>query len=250
MSQVATNESDPTDQVRPSGFRANLNGASLPDLVQMECLAQSSSVFRITSEHNVGYLYFHGGQIIHAVSGDHSGEPAALEILKWRYGTFDACNVALPETPSIHSSWQHLLLRAAQTRDESGRHTLVSFPKQRATAQPTQEIPGEASRSMPSADARVSRQPEAAQQIAVRLDERGNVVSSKGDVTELAPVVAYATRLGQLIGFDLGMDGLVAFESVSENARCLVHVEKSGHVLAVRAAAEVSVTSLRSRFGL
>src|SRR5688500_200777 len=122
MPQLATNHDASPESGQPSGFRANLSGASLLDLVQMECLAQSSSVFRVTSEHDVGYLYFRGGQIVHAVSSEHSVEAAALEILSWQNGTFDVCNIQAPEATSIQTSWQHLLLRAVQRSDESGRH--------------------------------------------------------------------------------------------------------------------------------
>ncbi len=38
------------------GFRANITGASLADLVQMECLANSKMVVRVVSGNDVGYL--------------------------------------------------------------------------------------------------------------------------------------------------------------------------------------------------
>src|SRR4051794_8233481 len=116
------------------GFRVSLEGATLPDFVQMECLAQSNRVFRITSGHRIGYLFFKKGQMIHALSGDEVGEAAALEILKWRDGSVEPCSVGWPDAPTIHSTWQNLLLLSAQARDESGRHKLVSFPSTRNAA--------------------------------------------------------------------------------------------------------------------
>src|SRR5262249_8465319 len=85
------------------GFRASLKGATLPDLVQMECLALSDAAFRITSQNKIGYLFFQRGQIVHALTGDLIGEPAALEILKWQRGVFEPCNVAWPDAPTIQS---------------------------------------------------------------------------------------------------------------------------------------------------
>lgn len=49
-------------QVDDDGFRVSLEGATLPDLVQMECLAMSNRVFRVTSGNHIGYLFFHRGQ--------------------------------------------------------------------------------------------------------------------------------------------------------------------------------------------
>src|SRR5690349_3481164 len=59
------------------GFRANLT-ASLTDLVQLECLARSTQVIRVMSRGDVGYLYFQGGEIVHAMSSTAVGEAAAL----------------------------------------------------------------------------------------------------------------------------------------------------------------------------
>src|SRR5476649_19582 len=86
-------------QLDDDGFHVSLEGATLPDFVQMECLAMSTRVFRITSGHRIGYLFFNKGQMIHALNGDHVGEPAALEILKWRDGSVEPCNVGWPDAP-------------------------------------------------------------------------------------------------------------------------------------------------------
>src|SRR5687768_9724199 len=89
-----------------SGFRASLN-ATLPDLVQLECLAQTRGSFRVTSGRKIGYLVFEAGQLVHAISGDVTGESAALEILRWQEGTFEPCNVGWPDAPTISSTWQN-----------------------------------------------------------------------------------------------------------------------------------------------
>jgi hypothetical protein len=250
MSQLATTTDALTEEGRASGFRANLSGASLPDLVQMECLARSHTVFRVTSGGSVGYLHFRGGEIVHAASGDNVGEPAALEILNWRGGTFDACGASEePEVPTIRSHWQHLLLRAAQSRDESGRHRLVDFPKQ---VSPEEAKPSSGSQQRQS-DMNADAIPSgfgSVPQLAVRVDQQGAVLSSKGDVSEFAPMAAYAARLAHLVGSDLGMDSFVGLECITEQRRVLVHIDKAGHLLAVQAGVEVDVSALRARFGL
>ena len=65
----------------------------------MECLAGSHLVVLVTGEGGIGYLYFDHGQIVHAVTTDHIGEAAALEILGWTNGSFQPCNRPWPEGP-------------------------------------------------------------------------------------------------------------------------------------------------------
>ena len=87
--------------VQARGFSAQLRGVGLWDLVQMECLARSRVVVRVVGEGGVGYLYFDRGRVMHAVTAHYAGERAALEILSWSNGSFQACDRAWPdrETP-------------------------------------------------------------------------------------------------------------------------------------------------------
>ena len=140
MTAIKSGEEGP-NTMRESGFRAHLNGASLADLVQMECLSGRERVMRVSSGGEVGYLFFRGGQIVHAVSRRGIGETAALEILRWNDGTFEPCSAGWPDRDSIGSNWQNLILLAAQHRDESGRHNLVAFPGARAGASRPSSIP-------------------------------------------------------------------------------------------------------------
>jgi hypothetical protein len=245
----------PADQANldDDGFRVSLEGATLPDFVQMECLAMSSRVFRITSGHRIGYLFFNKGQMIHALSGDHVGEPAALEILKWRDGSVEPCNVGWPDAPTIRSTWQNLLLLSAQARDESGRHKLVSFPSNRSAA-PRSDMTKLAKREDPSMNA--SAPPSSSSlslaqfQAFVRLDAAGNVVSAKGDSEELAPVAAYTARLAELIGNKLGMEGFSSLECSFPKERVFLHRERSGNLVALKVPADAEVGALRERFGV
>jgi hypothetical protein len=246
----------PADQgtLDDDGFRVSLEGATLPDFVQMECLANSNRVFRITSGHRIGYLFFNKGQMIHALSGDHVGEPAALEILKWRDGSVEPCNVGWPDAPTIRSTWQNLLLLSAQARDESGRHKLVSFPSNRSATGTLRsgDTTKLAKREEPSMNAPPSSQSLSLSQFQafVRLDPAGNVVSAKGDSEELAPVAAYTARLAELIGNMLGMEGFSSLECGFPKDRVFLHRERSGNLVALKVPAEAEVGALRERFGI
>jgi hypothetical protein len=240
-------------QLDDDGFRVSLEGATLPDFVQMECLAMSNRVFRITSGHRIGYLFFNKGQMIHALSGDHVGEAAALEILKWRDGSVEPCNVGWPDAPTIRSTWQNLLLLSAQARDESGRHKLVSFPSNRSAA-PRSDMTKLAKREDPSMNANAppsSSSLSLAQfQAFVRLDTAGNIVSAKGESEELAPVAAYTARLAELIGNMLGMEGFSSLECSFPKEKVFLHRERSGNLVALKVPADAEVAALRERFGL
>lgn len=264
MPLVNSGEESPST-MRESGFRANLHGASLADLVQMECLSGRERVIRISSGGEVGYLFFRSGQIVHAVSRRGIGETAALEILRWNDGTFEACSAGWPDRDSIGSNWQNLLLLAAQHRDESNRredtshHNLVAFPGVRSgtvtratSAPPPVVAPAPISSSRPEAGVNVdSPAPLLAQvRAAVRIDPAGNVVSAKGDASELSQIAAYASRLAELVGDGLGMQGLVSVEVTQHHSRTLIYKEKSGNTFALNAAVDADLTQVRERLGL
>jgi hypothetical protein len=265
MAAMTSGEESP-NTMRESGFRANLHGASLPDLVQMECLSGRERVIRVSSGADVGYLFFRGGQIVHAVSRRGIGESAALEILRWNDGTFEPCSAGWPDRDSISSNWQNLLLLAMQHRDEATRrdeasgHNLVAFPGARASVRPSTPPPASVAPPAPQVTSKLeasvngggdSAPPMLAQvRAAVRLDQVGNVVSSKGDATELSQVAAYAARLAELIGDGLGMQGLVSVEVVQHHSRTLIYKEKSGNTFALSAAPDADLSQVRERLGL
>jgi hypothetical protein len=248
--------------MRESGFRGSLHGASLADLVQMECLSGRERVMRVCSGSEVGYLFFRSGQIVHAVSRRGIGETAALEILRWNDGTFEPCSAGWPDRDSISSSWQNLILIAAQHRDESGRHNLVAFPGARSpSARPS--LPPPPPSMAPASGSTVSSRLEAAGvttesptpmlaqvRAAVRVDQAGNVVSSKGDAGELGQVASYAARLAELVGDGLGMQGLLSVEVTQQRSRTLIYREKTGNTFALSAAPDADLSQVRERLGL
>jgi predicted regulator of Ras-like GTPase activity (Roadblock/LC7/MglB family) len=266
MPAMNSGEESP-NTMRESGFRANIHGASLADLVQMECLSGHERVIRISSGTDVGYLFFRGGQIVHAVSRRGIGETAALEILRWNDGTFEPCSAGWPDRDSIGSNWQNLLLLSAQHRDESKHreeasgHNLVAFPGARSgIPRPVSPPPppvsvapistSPSSRLEASVSAEATAPMLAQVRAAVRIDQSGNVVSSKGDARELSQIASYAARLAELVGDGLGMQGLVSVEVTQQRSRTLIYKEKSGNTFALSAAPDADLTQVRERLGL
>jgi len=100
------------------GFRG-VQSKSLVDLIQLECLSQSSSVLKVTNGAFAGKIWFHNGEVVDAESQDLKGEPAFRKILSWKTGNFEILP-ADPERPrTIFNSYQGLLLESAQAMDEA-----------------------------------------------------------------------------------------------------------------------------------
>jgi CheY-like chemotaxis protein len=102
------------------GFRGVLRRVGLQDVLQMECLARSSSVLKVHAGSVHGTVHVKDGQIIHAQSGNRTGEEAFNYLLGLTGGEFDVQPFVAPPTQSISGSWEFLLMEAARKRDELG----------------------------------------------------------------------------------------------------------------------------------
>jgi CheY-like chemotaxis protein len=113
------------------GFRG-VQSKSLVDLIQIECLSQSSSVLKITNGPLIGRIWVENGDVIDAEVGDMTGEDGFKQIVSWRSGTFEM----LPADPTrerrIMSSYSGLLLDSAQTLDEAEAGGKVDAPADQA----------------------------------------------------------------------------------------------------------------------
>jgi len=264
----------------PRGFSAQLRGASLWDLIQMECLARSHRVVQVIGEGGVGYLYFDRGQIVHATTAQRTGEAAALEILDWTNGSFQSCERSWPTQATIRTSHEGLILQAAQLRDERRASNLVAFPA-RGTAgdevdryeelelSELEEGEGGDMRSPGSDEAALTPKPVANGTsgtsgahggrselgpvgdfaVMMRLGPNGAVVSNRGGNEELAETVAYSHRLLQLTGELLGFDEFSAVECGFVDGRCIVFSD-GDEVVTLRPRPEVNLQALREKLGL
>lgn len=120
------------------GFAGHLQGASLADVVQLRCLSGQRGSIRVQCDARVGQLFFDRGQLLYAVleGEERSGEEAALEILSWSHGAFESCALEWPRGPELRTSWQPLLLMAAQRLDEQRHAEIPLVPKETAVPPP------------------------------------------------------------------------------------------------------------------
>ena len=100
------------------GFRG-VQSKTLVDIIQLECLTQSSAILKITSAVGEGRIWIQKGEIIDAACGQNLGREAFLEMLRWKSGSFEILPSDVPRPRTIFSSYENLLMETAQAMDES-----------------------------------------------------------------------------------------------------------------------------------
>ena len=114
------------------GFRG-VQSKSLVDIVQLECLSQSSTVLKITNGAAEGKIWIQNGEVIHAEGPGMTAEPAFQRILTWKTGSFENLPADLAQTRTIFTSYQGLLLNTAQALDEAASQ-LAEAPSEGSAA--------------------------------------------------------------------------------------------------------------------
>jgi CheY-like chemotaxis protein len=101
-----------------AGFRG-VQSKSLVDIIQLECLSQSSSTLKVTHAAQAGRIWFVGGDVIAAEAGELQAEEAFHEIMGWRTGSFEILPADPDRERTIFTSYQGLLLESVQALDEA-----------------------------------------------------------------------------------------------------------------------------------
>lgn len=244
------------------GFRASLSGASLFDLVQMECTRATHGCMQVTSDGRMGYLYFDAGQIVHARYGGAIGERAVFEMLRWRGGEVTPVDRPWPSRGTIQQSWQNLLLRAAQEQDE---RDIVPGPEQTVTGVPVAHVAevlpfaplgsvhngdGDSglhrSATLTKESAAMSDDVDQLMSLAgvtdlAEIDVEGDVLREKGNAELLAQTGAYVARLATLIADSLGLEPFEQLHAKTAQVQCAVRVERQT-IVALRADRRADLT--------
>ncbi len=109
------------------GFRG-VQSKSLVDIIQLECLSQSSCVLKITNGVLEGKIWIQNGEVVHAEAPGLTSEPAFQRILTWKTGCFEILPADGNQTRTIFTSYQGLLLNTAQALDEAVSMGLTPEP--------------------------------------------------------------------------------------------------------------------------
>ncbi len=107
------------------GFRG-VQSKTLVDIVQLECLTQSSAILKITTSFSEGRIWFQRGEIIDAVTGELTGQEGFMEMLRWKSGNFEILTSDVPRPRTIFSSYESLLMETAQSIDEASANSEVA----------------------------------------------------------------------------------------------------------------------------
>jgi hypothetical protein len=106
------------------------------DLIQLECLSQSSCTLRITNGKLTGHIWIINGEVVDAATDKLGGEQAFKEIFRWRTGNFETLPADPERLRRIKTSYQGLLLDSAQALDEAGGGAIGGGEPAEGTAAP------------------------------------------------------------------------------------------------------------------
>ncbi|HEX8311102.1 MAG TPA: DUF4388 domain-containing protein [Chthoniobacteraceae bacterium] len=196
------------------GFDGVIQGATLSDLIQMECLALTTRAVRVDRGGASGRIFFAGGQIVHAELGALEGEGALYQMLAWPNGAFSIEEGVRPLEQTIERHWHSLLLEAAHQADELAAIS-ADTP---ATVIPLHSIP-----TPTETMAKILEDPEIVS--AVCFTEDGSLLQSRGEDPEtLQSTFAYIIQLSRLIGASLGAENLqeINFLAPDRKALCVI----------------------------
>ncbi len=177
-------------------------GATLQDLIQMECLTLATRSVKVETHDKVGVIYFAGGQVVHAQVGSVQGEEAFYEMLRWKNGNFTIQDGVRPTEETITRHWQGLLLESASRNDES---TVAGIPDLQVGGEVIQLDKAQFMQRDPVIE--VLADPEVI--AGVQFSEDGSLLEAKSDDAEnMQAAFAFNIELLRLIGQSLGAENL------------------------------------------
>jgi DNA-binding response OmpR family regulator len=100
------------------GFKGEISGLQLTDIIQMNCLGRLTTELVITRGKEKGVIYFDEGEVIHAECGDQKGTEAFYKMMGWDEGDFVSTIGVIPTIKTIQQHWEHLLFKAMRKNDE------------------------------------------------------------------------------------------------------------------------------------
>jgi len=190
------------------GFEGTIFGATLADLIQMECLAMTTRAVRVEHNGRLGRIYFAGGQIVHAETGEFIGDAALVELLRWAGGRFTVEDGVRPIEDTIDRDWHCLLMEAAHCADELLSQKNNADPDMTAMPSPMNTA------------AAIFHDPDVLQ--GVQFTEDGTLLHSKSDDPDtMQSSFAYVAQMIRLIGGSLGMENLREIQVTGAESKAL-----------------------------
>jgi len=105
-----------------SGLRGTLRDLHIVDIVQLKCLAGSTSIVRIEAAGDKsGEIHFQQGQICHAATGTIVGMTALEEIVDWPAARLSETELPVDSPRTIDAPWQMVLLQLVCELNQNSR---------------------------------------------------------------------------------------------------------------------------------
>ena len=203
------------------GFQGMLRRVGLQDVLQMECLARSSSVLEVSTPNVQGTIFVVDGQIIHAQAGDVNGEEAFNYLMSLGGGQFHLKPFVEPPARTISGSWEFLLMEAARKRDEASDPLTTSpFPSvEQAAAETAAETLVAPAPSAPAQHAVESLSVPALASEPVAESEQVPAVDEGRAVRAPEPVEVLRPKIDEMLICSTQGDVLYEWQCADVNAR-------------------------------
>lgn len=102
-------------------IEGDLKDIGLGNIVQLLCLEGRKGKLQLRQGEDGGTIFFQGGEIVHATSGELSGTEAVYKLLTWDWGWFRMTDQATASRNTINLNWKNLLLNGMRRIDEKAR---------------------------------------------------------------------------------------------------------------------------------
>jgi CheY-like chemotaxis protein len=107
-----------TESNRQTGVSGQLSEMSFNDMIQIFSSGRRSIEIALEDEQKQGRVWMKDGQIVHATSGNLTGEAAFHELMRWGNGEFNTIQVSVFPEASIETSTMSLLMEGSRLADE------------------------------------------------------------------------------------------------------------------------------------
>jgi hypothetical protein len=190
--------------------------------IRQAVMASVSSVMRIEVTGDVGYLFFLEGELVHASTLEHEGEPAVIAILAWGKGEPAWCERRWPKQRTVQRSWNELAaMSAAPAAASFEQDDLPTLPNNTpAESEPQPETQPEV--HLPSSFGLRQTLSRAEFKNALRISRGGTVGDGRGGTAHLKPILLSSFPLGDSLGAVLGLGPLIAAEASAPGFHRLV----------------------------
>ncbi len=96
----------------------NLKDLKLTNIIQINCIERNVARVMVKNGDQQGYIYFSGGEIVHAEFGAFVGEQAVHEMLALMEGEFKVESGITAPTRTINQPWNSIVLEGLRLIDE------------------------------------------------------------------------------------------------------------------------------------